>query len=289
MEKRSTLEKRLADKTFAVTSELNPPKGTDLAAAIAKAEGLRGVVDGFNITDSHTAKMTMAPIGLARALVERDLEPILQITGRDRNRLAIQGDLLAAASLGVRTVVCMSGDDPSVGDHPDAKGVFDLEAIGLLETVSALNGGSDLSGNDLKGATTHFCGAVASPGAPDLERELDRLAKKVEAGARFIQTQPVFFVDRFERFAKRARDLGVPLLAGILVLKSAGMARRISDNVPGMEVPEAWITALDDAEDRKQASIALAAELVKGLRECADGVHVMAIGWEDLIPQVVGL
>lgn len=232
--------------------------------------------------------MTMAPIGLARALVERDLEPILQITGRDRNRLAIQGDLLAAASLGVRIVVCMSGDDPSVGDHPDAQGVFDLEAIGLLKTVSALNGGSDLSDNDLTGTPAHFCGAVASPGAPDLERELDRLAKKVEAGARFIQTQPVFFVDRFERFAGRAGDLGVPLLAGILVLKSAGMARRISDNVPGMEVPEAWITALDGAGSRKQTSVALAADLVAGLRGCADGVHVMAIGWEDLIPQVLG-
>lgn len=282
-----SLADALGSGRFVVTSELNPPKGTDLGAALKKAEALRGCVDAFNVTDSHTARMTMAPIGLARALLESGFEPIVQVTGRDRNRIAIQGDLLAAAQLGVRSVVFMSGDKPEQGDHPDAVGVFDLEAIGLLRAASALNGGHDLAGNELSGRPDLFCGAVANPGAADLPKELARLNDKVEAGARFVQTQPMFFAERFARFAEAAAPLGVPCLAGVLVLKSAKMAERINQ-VPGMEVPPERIRQLADSSDRKQTSVEIASGLVRGLREVAVGVHVMAIGWEDLIPAVIG-
>ena len=282
-----SLAAALRSGRFVVTSELNPPKGVDLSAALKKAERLRGCVDAFNVTDSHPARMSMAPIGLARALLDNGFEPIVQVTGRDRNRIAIQGDLLAAAQLGVRSVVFMSGDQPEQGDHPNAVGVFDLEAIGLLKTASALNSGRDLAGNELIGSPDLFCGAVANPGAADLPKELERLGDKVEAGARFIQTQPVFFPERFARFAEAAAPLAVPCLAGVLVLKSAKMAERIN-RVPGMEVPDERIRELAESSDRKQTSVEIASALVRELRDVAVGVHVMAIGWEALIPAVVG-
>ena len=188
---------------FVVTSELTPPKGLDLAPMLEAARSLAGFVDAFNLTDSHNARMSMAPIGAARRLLDEGIEPILQMTARDRNRIAIQADLLAAAALGVSNVVLMTGDAPAHGDHPDAKAVFDLGSVAIIETVRGLNEGRDLMGNALRGAPDLCIGAVVNPGNPNLDDEMARMAAKVEAGARFFQTQAVFDVAAFERFARR--------------------------------------------------------------------------------------
>lgn len=278
---------RLEAGDFVVTGEFTPPKGTDLSEIAEKAEFLRDFVDAVNLTDSHRARMTMAPVGAAKLLLERGVDPIVQVTGRDRNRIAVQAELLAAASLGVENLLCMSGDNPAAGDHPDAKPVFDLEAIGLLRAVAALNAGRDLGGAELSG-TPQFCaGAVANPGADDLETELGRLEQKLSAGARFFQTQPVFDIDRFETFSAHAESLGAAIIPGVLLLKSAKMGRMLNENVPGIHIPESTLKRLESSDDRRATSVEIAAEIVAALRPIASGVHFMAIGWERHIPSVL--
>ena len=272
---------------FLVTAELNPPKGTDLTDLLKKAEGLRGLIDAFNLTDSASAIMTMAPVAAARALLERGFEPILQVTGRDRNRIALQGDLLAASALGVSTMLCMGGDPPTAGDHPDAKGVFDLDAVGLLQAAAALSTGKDLAGKSLKGAPDFWPGAVVNPGNPDPERELRRMEEKVAAGARFFQSQAVYDAAAFERFMADARAFGVPVLAGFVVLKSGDMARRLNATLPGVSVPESIIAELDAAADKAAKSIEIAGRIIADLKGVGRGVHVMAIGWEARIPAIL--
>jgi methylenetetrahydrofolate reductase (NADPH) len=272
---------------FVVTGELNPPKGTDLAGLEASAQLLKDWLDAVNLTDSYTARMTMSPLAPALRVRDIGVTPILQVTGRDRNRIAIQADLLSAYALGLDNVVCMSGDDPAAGDHPDAKAVFDLGAIALLEAVSALNGGRDLSGNALSGSTDFCAGAVANPGADDLPKEIERLGEKVAAGARFIQTQPVYDLADFEPFIQASANLNVHILAGIIPLKSVAMARHLNDNVPGIKVPDAIIRQLDAADDLVATSLEIAAETINALRNVCVGVHIMAIGWNQHIPTIL--
>ncbi len=278
---------RLDAGNFLITCEFTPPKGTDLRGVSEKASLLRDHVDAVNLTDSHRALMTMAPVGAARALLDQGVAPIVQVTGRDRNRIAIQAELLAAASLGVENLLCMSGDNPAAGDHPDAKPVFDLEAIGLLRAIEALNQGRDLGGKELSGTPSFCAGAVANPGADDLEGELNRLEQKLAAGARFFQTQPVFDIDRYEAFAARAETLGAAVIPGVLLLKSAKMGRMLNENVPGISIPEATLKRLETTSDRRATSVEIAAEVVAALRPVARGVHFMAIGWEKEIPRVL--
>jgi methylenetetrahydrofolate reductase (NADPH) len=280
------LESALESNRFVVTSELNPPKGVDLGPLLEKAKGLSSAVDAFNLTDSHTAKMSMAPLGAARALVEAGLDPILQMTGRDRNRIAIQGDLLAAAALGVSNVLCMSGDDPRAGDHPDAKGVFDLEAIGILRAVAGLIRGEDLGGSRLTSLPRLFPGAVANPGADDLDHEKRRMEQNLEAGARFFQTQPIFDPPSFEKFSAATRNLGTHVIAGVMLLKSAKMARNVG-SVSGISVPDSIVRELEEASDARSRSIEITGRIVKELAPLSRGVHVMALGWEDAIPAVL--
>ncbi|MCS7207172.1 MAG: methylenetetrahydrofolate reductase [Dehalococcoidia bacterium] len=272
---------------FVVTVELNPPKGTDLSEMLSKAQALRGMVDAFNLTDCTGARMAMAPIAPARFLLDHGLEPILQITGRDRNRIAIQAELLAAAALGIHNIAVMSGDPPGTGDHPEAKAVFDLEAIGILKAASALMEGHDLAGNPLKGAPQFHLGAVVNPGAKDLDKELQRLEEKIAAGARFFQTQAIYEPDKFSTFMKRVEHYRLPFLAGIIVLKSAAMARNLNQNLPGVFIPEPLIAELEKAPDRTAASIALAARIIRAVRPLCQGVHIMAIGWERHIPSIL--
>jgi methylenetetrahydrofolate reductase (NADH) len=272
---------------FLVTAELNPPKGTDLTDLLRKAERLRGWVDAFNLTDSASAIMTMAPIAAASLLKQHGFEPILQITGRDRNRIAIQGDMLAASALGVQAVLCMGGDPPGAGDHPDAKPVFDLDTIAIIQAAASLVAGKDMYGHELKGNAAFMPGAVANPGAPDLEKELTRMEEKIEAGARFFQTQAVYDVKAFEAFMKGASKLKVPVIAGHIVLKSGDMARRLNATLPGVAVPETLIDELDSASDKPAKSIEIGGRLISQLKESAGGVHVMAIGWEARIPAIL--
>lgn len=276
---------------FVVTSELTPPKGLDLTPMLEAARSLAGHVDAFNLTDSHNARMSMAPIGAARHLLDEGIEPILQMTARDRNRIAIQADLLAAAALGVSNVVLMTGDAPSHGDHPDARAVFDLGSVEIIETVRALNQGHDHAGNALRGAPDLCIGAVVNPGNPDLDGEMARMAAKVEAGARFFQTQAVYDIPAFERFARRLErfgGLGVSVLAGIIPIKSVRMARYLNENVPGIEVPEALIEEVAESSDINATSAAIAARTIAGLASLCQGVHLMTLGREDLVPTIVG-
>ena len=272
---------------FCVTCELNPPKGVDLESLYTKVKLLDGVVSAFNLTDSAGSSMTMAPIAASSLLQDKGVETILQITGRDRNKMALQSELLAAAALGTTNVLCMSGDPPGVGDHPDATAVGDLDAMGLLRAVRVLGSGKDLAGNDLNGAPTLFAGAVANPGAADLSREIQRMEAKVEAGAAFFQTQAFYDPKTLEHFMKQAQRFNVPILAGLIVLKSGKMARYLNDNLPGVTVPEDIVREMDGADDRQAKSVEVSARIVRWARDMCNGVHIMAIGWEAKVPDIL--
>ena len=282
-----TYAESLKSGKFVVTTELNPPKGTDLGRLLKHAESLSGMVDAFNLTDSPGANMTMAPIAAAHLMLDRGIEPILQITGRDRNRIALEGEVLAAAALGISNILCMSGDPPGRGDHPDAVGVFDLKAETLLEAVKAMNAGADMYGNALRGSPSILAGAVANPGADDLDTELSRMEEKVRMGASFFQTQAVFDAVTFETFMDTARGFGVPVLAGMIVLKSARMARFLNDNLPGVSVPASVIEEMEGAQDRAAAGINITSRLIREVRDMCDGTHIMAIGGESRIPAIL--
>ena len=272
---------------FVVTSELTPPKGTSLDPLLERARALRRHVDAFNVTDSHAARMAMAPMAVSHLLLDHGLEPIMQITGRDRNRIAIQADLLGAWGLGVRNIAFMGGDPPKNGDHPDAKGVFDVVSAAIIRAAAGMRNGTDMAGNALDGSPEFCIGAVVNPGAKDLDKEIDRMAEKREAGATFFQTQAVYDPGAFERFVKRVDSLEVPLLAGILPVKSPKMAAYMNENVPGIDVPEALIRKLADASDRAATSSELSASIIEAIRPMCRGVHVMAIGWEDKVPGIL--
>lgn len=283
----SSFAESIQSGRFLVTAELNPPKGTDLDDLLKKAELLRGYVDAFNLTDSASAVMTMAPIAAAARLKEAGFEPIIQVTSRDRNRIAVQGDLLAGAALGLSTVVCMGGDPPGAGDHPEAKGVFDLDTMALLKAVTALNEGKDYMGNPLKGNTDFCVGAVVNPGASDLDKELARMAEKVDEGATFFQTQAVYEPDAFAEFMEKAKVFGKPVIAGFILLKSGAMASRLNETLPGISIPDALIEEIDAAQDKSAASIEIAARIISEIKGMCQGVHIMAIGWESRIPPIL--
>ena len=271
---------------FVVTAELNPPKGTNLEPLVANADRLKDDVDAFNLTDSHSARMSMAPIGVASLLVRRGIEPIMQVTCRDRNRIALQSDLLAAHALGIRNVLTMTGDTPEAGDHPDAKGVFDVDGVGLLRAAAALQSGQDLGGQSLRG-TPDFCvGAVVNPGASDLPKELGRMRDKMACGARFFQTQAVYDPAAFSAFMKEVRNDKVSILASCIVLRSANMARRMN-TVPGIFIPDSLIKEMEDAADPARQGIVIAGRIIRELRGLAHGIHLIAIGQESRIPEIL--
>ena len=283
----SHLSDSLANNSFTLTAELNPPKGADLGDLFTAAEALKDLVTAFNLTDSAASRMAMAPLAVARLLKERDIESTLQIAGRDRNRLAIQADMLAAHALGVENIVCMTGDPPSGGDHPDAKPVFDLGAEDILKAAVSLGSGHDLAGNALKGNPHFLRGAVVNVAVPDLGKEIARMEGKIEAGAEFFQTNAVYEPAGFEAFMKRVEGLKVPILAGIIMLKSARQARYMTDKIPGVVVPDPLVDELENAASRVAASVSMAGRIVGDVAPMCHGVHIMAIGWERRIPAVM--
>ncbi len=272
---------------FLVTTEEPPPKGTDLRRFRARVEALVGVVDAVSLTESSAAVMTMSPVGVVPALLDLGLRPILQMTCRDRNRIALQADLLAAAALGVNTVACMTGDPIAGGDHSDAAPVFDLDVLDLIRATRTLSSGRDLSGAPLHGAPSFCCGAVANPAEADLEREVARMRDKVEAGARFFQTQAVYDPKVLERFMARAGSLGVPILATFIVPKSAAMGRRMNASIPGVRIPDGVIKALDLAGDAASTAIELSGRIIAELSPMCRGVHIIAVGWESRLPEIL--
>jgi len=288
----SNLKDSLKAGTFTFTAELIPPKGTNINSMLEKANLLNGLVTAFNLTDSYTAKMSMAPLAAARLLLDQGVESILQFTCRDRNRIALQGDLLGASALGLSNIMCMGGDPPTIGDHPEAKPVFDFDAVALLGAITALGEGHDIHSNPLRGTPEFFAGAVTNPGADDLEWEINRLGQKIEAGAQFFQTQAVYEPIAYEKFANAAAKYNVPFLPSIILLKSAEMAQFLNDKVPGITVPDDIIKKMDDAatpEEKSAQSIEIAAQTIRELKPLCQGVHLIAAGWESKLPQVITL
>ncbi len=282
------LEKALEDpNNFVVTGELTPPKGTSLDALLARAEGLKEHVDAINITDSHAARMAMAPMAVCHALLERGIDPIMQMTSRDRNRIAMQADLLGAWSLGVRNIAFMGGDPPKNGDHPEAKGVFDVFSSAIIKAAAGMSEGCDMAGNPLNGNADFRIGAVVNPGAADLDGEIERMIEKYEAGACFFQTQAVYDARAFEAFMRRVESLDVAILAGIIPVKSLKMAAYMNEKVPGVEIPQALIRKIEQASDRAAVSCEITAEIIENIRPLCRGVHLMALGWEEKIPGIL--
>jgi 5,10-methylenetetrahydrofolate reductase len=275
---------------FVVTAEVGPLKGTDTTELGEAAEFLRGKIDAANVTDQQSSVMRLGSMAGCYLLKEKGIDPVLQMTCRDRNRLALQSDLLSASALGIENVLAITGDLPLLGDHPQAKPVFDLDSVQLLWVIKKLNEGFDMEGNELKGKPNFFAGAVVNPGADTreaLELQLLKMEKKIEAGARFFQTQAIYDSAAFAKFMKRAGAFKVPILAGIIPLKSVGMARFMNKNVAGVFVPEELIEKMNTAEDKTSMGIEIAADLIKQLKDICQGVHVMAIGWEKKVPQVL--
>jgi 5,10-methylenetetrahydrofolate reductase len=283
----SKLADALESGRFVVTSELNPPKGTDLQAMFEKADLLKEQVDAFNVTDSHAAKMSTCPLAVSHLLLDRGVEPIMQMTSRDKNRIALQGDLLGAAALGISNVVFMGGDPPKTGDHPDAKPVFDILSAGLLRAARSLERGEDMEGNPVHGSPKFCLGAVVNPGATDLDAELQRMEQKIEAGAEFFQTQAIYEPSQFERFAERVANYNVAVLAGVIPLKSVRMAEYMNSNVPGIHVPEYVMQQIADADEPTDKSLEISSRIIHELKPMCQGVHIMAIGWESRIPELL--
>jgi 5,10-methylenetetrahydrofolate reductase len=285
----NVFEEKIRGSKFVVTTELTPPKGIDLSRFFAKADALKGLVDAINITESPRARMAVEPKSVGHLLQDRGIEAIVQITARDRNRIAIQADLLGGCLLGISNFLFMTGDDPAKGDHPETKGVFDLTTIELLKAARSLRGGRDLSGNDLHGAPHLFLGATINPGSDDVAREAENTHRKIDAGAQFFQTQAIYDTDVFARFLDAAKLGGAPLLAGVIPLKSAKMGAWLNANLPGVRVPAALLGELERAGPQGEAAkgVEIAARSIRRLRNICNGVHLMAIGSEDRIPEIL--
>ena len=286
----SSLAAKLAAQQFVVTGELTPPKGTDLTKLFATAELLRGSVDALNITESPRARMAMDPRAVGKLLQDRGIEAIVQVTSRDRNRIAVQSDLLGAAALGLRNFVFMGGDSPAGGDHPDAKPVFDLTASGLLAAAEALRNGRDYAGNALHGTPELFLGATANPGASKFEAEVENTRRKIDAGAKMLQTQAIYQADTMRRFIDAVKPDGVALVAGIIPLKSERTAPWLHANLPGVAVPLAMQSEMETAATLggvRDKGIELAAKVIAELRDVCQGVHIMAIGLEAEVPEIL--
>jgi len=271
-----------------VTSEIGPPKGIETAQILADAELVRGRVDAFNVTDLQSSVMRLGSLTVCGLFKQKGLEPILQITCRDRNRLALQSDILSAAALGIENILILTGDYTTMGDHPEAKPVFDLDSVQLLRVAKGLEAGMDMKGNKLQGAFPKFClGAVVNPGAEPLEPQIIKMEKKMAAGAEFFQTQAVYDIKTFEDFLNKTKHLKAAVIAGIVVLKSAGMARFMNKNIPGVFVPDNLIKEMEETKDRAAKSVEIAARLIKELKPMCRGIHIMPIGWHKVVPRVL--
>jgi methylenetetrahydrofolate reductase (NADPH) len=292
----SNLEKVLTSGAFAVTGECGPPRGADPEVIKKKGAFLKGYIDGVNVTDNQTSVVRMSSFSASLVLKEMGFDPIMQMVCRDRNRIAIQSDILGAAALGINNLLCLSGDHQSFGDHPAAKNVFDIDSIQLIQAVKTMRDeGKFISGEEVKGRPNIFIGCAENPFADPFEIRAMRLAKKAAAGAQFVQTQCVFNVEKFEKWMEMVRDLGVHekvyILAGITPYKSIGMARYMKTSVPGMDVPDEHIERLKSVPKEKIAEegVKICLEIierVKAIKGVA-GIHIMAIEWEQIVSEIV--
>ena len=291
----SHLEKVLENGGFAVTSECGPPRGANPEEIRKKGELLKGVVDAINVTDNQTSVVRMSSIAACAILKQMGLNPIMQMVTRDRNRIAIQSDILGASALGLDTMLCLSGDHQRFGDNPSAKNVYDIDSIQLIMAVHRMRDqGTFINGDEIKDPPKFFIGAAANPFADPFEIRVPRLAKKAAAGVDFVQTQCIYNMDKFKEWMKGVVDRGlnekVKILAGVTPMKSVGMARYMSRSVPGMDVPEGIIKRLRDAGKGNAAKegIKICIETIQELKEMEGvaGVHIMAIEWEEKVKEI---
>lgn len=290
----TNLEKVLESGSFAVTAEAGPPKGTSARVILRKGELLRTCCDAVNVTDNQTAIVRMSSLAGCTLLKQQGVDPVMQMVTRDRNRIAIQSDVLGAVALGIGNILCLSGDHQKFGNHPTAKGVFDIDSIQLIQTLKNMRDEKKfLCGEDLSGETPIFIGAVENPYADPFEFRVVRLANKVKAGADFIQTQAVYDIAKFAKWMEMVTDRGldkqVHILAGVIPIRSAGMARYMRDYVSGVSVPDELVTRMEDAESAKVEGVKIVLEIIEQLKEIpgVHGIHIMAVGWEDIVPDMV--
>jgi methylenetetrahydrofolate reductase (NADPH) len=296
MKASSRLQEILSKGVFAVTAECGPPRGANPEVIRKKGELLKGWVDAVNVTDNQTAIVRMSSIAACAHLLQMGLEPVMQMVTRDRNRIALQSDIMGAYSLGIKNILCLSGDHQSFGSQPDALNVFDIDSMNLIRTVQTMReDGKDMSGFELNAPPRMFVGAAANPFADPFEYRVIRLAKKIDAGADFIQTQCIYNMDRFKEWMKMAREEGltekVHILGGVTPLKSAGMAKFMNNKVAGMDVPEALIDRMAGVSKEKavEEGLKICLETIAELREIEGihGVHIMAIEWEEIVAEIV--
>lgn len=283
----SLLRNKLEAGQFVVTGEVAPPHGTDYSAMLRSVERLAPVCDALNVTDNQGATLHLSSLAASRAVLDAGCEPIFQQTCRDRNRLALQSDLLAAWTLGLENVLIVTGDDPRGGDHPNAKGVFDLDSTQLLDVARSMNNGRDMNGSELSGATDFYLGAAAFPEAEPWDVQRDRALAKVDAGAQFFQTQAVMDVEKFAANTAELRESGVKIIAGVLLLKSPRVIKFINERLAGLMVPDHIAKRIENASDPLAESIELATEQTAALRDIADGVHIMPLGADDAVERIV--
>ena len=290
----TNLEKVLTSGKFAVTAEAGPPKGTSAEVVRKKGELLRNCTDAVNVTDNQTAIVRMSSWAGCLILKQMGIEPVMQMVVRDRNRLAIQADVLGAVAMGIGNILCLSGDHQRFGNHPTARGVFDIDSIQLIQTLKRMRDEKKfINGEDISGEVPLFIGAAANPFADPFEYRAPRLAKKVKAGVDFIQTQAVFDVVRFKKWMDMVNELGLSqqahILAGVIPMKSVGMARYMKTSVPGIIVPDEIVKRMEQAKSTKEEGVKLTLELVQQIKEIPGihGIHIMAVGWEDIVGEVV--
>ena len=292
---RGNLKQILSDGKFAITAEVGPPKGSDPSKIIQKGEILRGHVDAFNVTDNQTAVVRMSSMAACCILQKMDLEPVMQITCRDRNRIALQSDVLGASAVGIKNILCLTGDHQSFGNHPEAKGVYDIDSIQLVQMVKNMRDSGIFQSGDkiLYKNPDVFIGAAANPFADPFEFRVDRLEKKIKAGANFIQTQSVFNVNKFNIWMDEVRSRGIDkkvhILAGVTPLKSLKMTNRMRFHVPGVDIPDEIAKKMENAEDPKEEGFDIALELINEIKKIKGihGLHITALFWEDIIPSLV--
>ena len=278
---------------FVVTAEVGPPKGCHMEHVVEEAKEYLSGITAVNITDNQSSVMRMGSFPACVMLKNAGLTPILQLTCRDRNRIALQSELLGAAALGIDNILCLTGDHTKMGDHPGAKPVFDLDSVSLLHTVSQLEKGMDLAGNPLVGEAPKFAkGAVVSPCSDSVDAQLAKMERKVMAGAEYFQTQAVFDSEKFISFMEQAKQFGKPVQLGVIIPKSAGMAKFMNKNVAGVHVPQWMIDELAADKEKAKAGITgveLAAKVIKECRPYCQGLHIMALGWEAKVPELLKL
>lgn len=276
---------------FVVSAEVGPPKGFHVEHLLEEAKTYLSDITAVNVTDNQSSVMRLGSLAMCKALKDEGLTPIYQLTCRDRNRIALQSDLLSAAMFGIENLLLLTGDHTKLGDHPQAKPVFDLDSVSLIHAVTRLESGVDLGGNELVGEPPKFAkGAVVSPCSDSVDAQLAKMERKVRAGADYFQTQAVFEPEKFIKFMEKAKEFGKPVQVGIIIPKSAGMAKFMNNNVAGIHVPDEMIEELAKDKERTKAGITgveIAARIIKECRPYCQGVHIMALGWESKVPELL--